>query len=255
MSLISHLQCTRCGARYPADSIMNLCPVDNSPVEIIMDLQGLATQQPDLCWYRPERNDMWRFGGLLPLDINNPDDQPHIFCLGEGNTPLLDYSDHPQAKQAGFSLLVKDEGKTHDGYGANPTQSFKDRGMAMSISMAHKAGISKLAVPTQGNAGDSWQKAPSRAGKPLPFVPSSRSLSARQGRARAAASKERRASTSVETQRSTCLRISQPKVTARASALFSMSLPSARYSRTIKKTGHAFCLKSTNACRILGIVS
>ncbi|MGA9572487.1 MAG: threonine synthase, partial [Lysobacterales bacterium] len=80
---------------------------------------------------------------------------PHIFNLGEGNTPLLDYNDHPLARAFGFTLLVKDEGKAHAGFGANPTQSFKDRGMAMTISMAHKAGIVKLAVPTQGNAGDS----------------------------------------------------------------------------------------------------
>jgi len=155
MSFISHLQCIRCGAEYPADTVMNLCPVDNSPVEIIMDLERLVTEQPDQSWYHPERNNMWRFGGLLPLDINNPDDRPHIFNLGEGNTPLLDYSDHPLAQQAGFTLEVKDEGKAHAGFGANPTQSFKDRGMAMTISMAHKAGIHKLAVPTQGNAGDS----------------------------------------------------------------------------------------------------
>ena len=155
MSLVSHLQCTRCGAKYPANTVMNLCPVDNSPVEIIMDLERLAAEQPYLSWYQPERKNMWRFGGLLPLDINNPDERPHIFCLGEGYTPLLDYSDHELARQVGFSLQVKDEGKAHKGFGSNPTQSFKDRGMAMTISMAHKAGIHKLAVPTQGNAGDS----------------------------------------------------------------------------------------------------
>jgi len=155
MSFVSHLQCTRCGTQYPADTVMNLCPKDDSPVEIIMDLKRLMEEQPNQSWYHPERNDMWRFGGLLPLDINNPDDQPHIFNLGEGHTPLLDYNDHPLAQQTGFTLLVKDEGKTHKGFGANPTQSFKDRGMAMTISMAHKAGITKLAVPTQGNAGDS----------------------------------------------------------------------------------------------------
>jgi threonine synthase len=92
---------------------------------------------------------------LLPLDINNPDERKHIFNLGEGHTPLLDFSDHPVAQKAGLTLLVKDEGKAHQGYGSNPTQSFKDRGMAMTVSMAHKAGIRKLAVPTQGNAGDS----------------------------------------------------------------------------------------------------
>ena len=155
MSFVSNLQCIRCGTEYPADSIMNLCPLDNSPVEIVLDLERLVAEQPDLSWYNPEHNDMWRFGGLLPLDINNADDRSHIFNLGEGNTPLLDYRDHPLAQQFGFDLWVKDEGKAHPGFGSNPTQSFKDRGMAMTISMAHKAGITKLAVPTQGNAGDS----------------------------------------------------------------------------------------------------
>ncbi len=155
MSLISHLQCIGCGTVYPADSVMNLCPLDNRPVEIIMDLDRLDKEQPDLAWYHPEQNNMWRFGGLLPLDINNPIERPHIFNLGEGNTPLLQYEDHALAVKAGFSLAVKDEGKQHIGCGGNPTQSFKDRGMAMTISMAHKAGITKLAVPTQGNAGDS----------------------------------------------------------------------------------------------------
>ena len=74
MSFISHLQCIRCGTEYPADSIMNLCPLDESPVEIIMDLKRLSKEQANLAWYQPERNNMWRFGGLLPLDINNLDD-------------------------------------------------------------------------------------------------------------------------------------------------------------------------------------
>lgn len=134
---------------------MNLCPVDDSPVEIVLDLERLSKAQPDLGWYRPGRNDMWRFGGLLALDINDPEDRPFITCLGEGNTPLLDYCDYPLAAANEFSLLLKDEGKSHPGFGSNPTQSFKDRGMAMTISMARKAGLDSLAVPTQGNAGDS----------------------------------------------------------------------------------------------------
>jgi threonine synthase len=155
MSYISHLRCTGCGAEYPADAVMNLCPADQRPVEIIMDLERLMAQHPHQGWYHPERKDMWRFGGLLPLDINDAADRRHIMTLGEGHTPLLDYSDHPAARAGGFTLSVKDEGKAHGGYGANPTQSFKDRGMAMTISMARRAGLEKLAVPTQGNAGDS----------------------------------------------------------------------------------------------------
>lgn len=152
---ISCLKCTGCGAEYAPDSLMNLCPADGRPVEIIMDLNRLASTQPGAGWYDPGRADLWRFGGLLPLDINDPADRAHIITRGEGHTPLLDFSDHPLACKAGFSLGLKDEGKAHPGFGANPTQSFKDRGMAMTVSMARWHGLDKLAVPTQGNAGDS----------------------------------------------------------------------------------------------------
>ncbi|MBT8053470.1 MAG: threonine synthase [Xanthomonadales bacterium] len=152
---IACLKCTACGTEYPAETLMNLCPCDQRPVTIIIDLERLLAEQPGGAWRRPERNDMWRFGGLLPLDISNPDDRVHITTRGEGHTPLLPYNDHELAVKAGFSLDIKDEGKAHAGWGANPTQSFKDRGMAMAVSMAHWHGLNKLAVPTQGNAGDS----------------------------------------------------------------------------------------------------
>ena len=149
------LKCTACGAKYPPDNLMNLCPVDQRPVEIQIDLERLDSEQANASWYNPQRKDMWRFGGLLALDINDRGDQPYIVSLGEGHTPLLNYNDHPTAKKGGFSLAIKDEGKAHSGYGANPSLSFKDRGMAMSASMARCHGLKKLAVPTQGNAGDS----------------------------------------------------------------------------------------------------
>ena len=38
---IACLKCTGCGAEYPADRLMNLCPEDGRPVEIILDLQRL----------------------------------------------------------------------------------------------------------------------------------------------------------------------------------------------------------------------
>lgn len=153
--MIACLKCTGCGAEYPADTVMNLCPVDRRPVQIIIDLERLQHEQPSGAWLHAERRDLWRYGGLLPLDIANPEDRRHIVTLGEGCTPCLDYGDHSLARQGGFRLSVKDEGIAHPGYGANPTLSFKDRGMAMTVSMAQRAGLSKLAVPTQGNAGDS----------------------------------------------------------------------------------------------------
>ena len=155
MSFVSGLRgmCSR--QAYPADVPMNLDPVDGRPVEMVLDLERLAREQPDAAWYDPTRRDMWRFGGLMALDITDPADAAHIVPLGEGGTPLLDYAHHPLAKAARLSLSVKEEGRAHAGYGANPTQSFKDRGMAMVVAQARRLGLSRLAVPTQGNAGDS----------------------------------------------------------------------------------------------------
>ncbi|MEM1412489.1 MAG: threonine synthase [Pseudomonadota bacterium] len=155
MSYAHHLECTACGARYPADTVMNLCLVDDRPVQIVLDLERLAAEHPGAGWYHPERRSLWRFGALLALNADDPVDAKHMVSLGEGCTPLLDYSDYEPARKARFQLSIKDEGKAHPGFGANPTQSFKDRGMTMTVSMARRFGLERLAIPTQGNAGDS----------------------------------------------------------------------------------------------------
>ncbi len=155
MSYVRTLRGIGSGKEYPADVPMNLDPVDGRPVEMVLDLQRLAREKPNAGWYDPSRRDLWRFGGLMALDITDPGDARHIVALGEGCTPLLDYAHHPVAQSAGLALSVKEEGRAHPGYGANPTQSFKDRGMAMVVAQARRLGLTKLAVPTQGNAGDS----------------------------------------------------------------------------------------------------
>jgi threonine synthase len=155
MSFVSHLRGIGSGARYPADAVMNLCPVDGRPVEIVVDLERLRAERPDGQWYLPARRDMWRFGGLLPLDAAVPEEARQIITLGEGATPLLDGSRWPLASQGSFRLQIKEEGRAVPGYGANPTRSFKDRGMAMVATLARRLGLRRLVVPTQGNAGDS----------------------------------------------------------------------------------------------------
>jgi threonine synthase len=155
---MSYVRCLRglaSGIEYPADVPLNLDPADGRPVEMVLDLERLAAEQPNAAWYDPTRRDMWRFGALMALDVRDPRDAAHIVALGEGGTPVLDYRDHPVAKAAGLRLGLKDEGRAHPGHGANPTQSIKDRGMAMVVAQARRLGITRLAVPTQGNAGDS----------------------------------------------------------------------------------------------------
>ena len=154
---MTYVRCLRgihSGVEYDAGVPMNLDPVDGRPVEMVLDLERLARERPGTSWYEPRRNDLWRFGALLALDIADPDDARHIVALGEGHTPLLDIDD-ASARKAGLRLQMKDEGRAHPGWGANPTRSFKDRGMAMVAAQARRLGLTRLAVPTQGNAGDS----------------------------------------------------------------------------------------------------
>jgi threonine synthase len=153
MRYVSHLACTGCTAQFPAESSLNLCPSDARPIQMVIDLARLKAERGADGWWNPQRRNLWRFGGLLPLDINDADDSRWIKSLGEGFTPSLTY-DHPLSRRLGFHLEVKDEGRHHRGFGANPTLSFKDRGMAMTVSLARALGIDRLAVPTQGNAGD-----------------------------------------------------------------------------------------------------
>ncbi|HLG18645.1 MAG TPA: threonine synthase [Bdellovibrionota bacterium] len=155
MSFVRCLQSLGSGKEYPPNTIMNLCPIDQKPVQMVLDLDRIKKERRKRSWYHPERKDMWRFGALLPLDIDDFQDRKSTVSLGEGYTPLLDYSDHSAANQIGFRLEIKEEGRPYDGFGANPTQSFKDRGISIVVSMAKKLGLQKLAIPTQGNAGDS----------------------------------------------------------------------------------------------------
>lgn len=73
---------------------------------------------------------MWRYRSVLP--------EAEPVTLGEGWTPMIRSRRHP-------NLLVKEEG-------ANPTGSFKARGLAMAVTMARHYGLKKLAVPSAGNA-------------------------------------------------------------------------------------------------------
>ena len=154
MSYFAHLACTICNAQYPKDRVMNLCERDGRPLQVVLDLERLASERGRDGWWNPDRRNLWRFGGLLPLDYDSTADRSHITTLGEGHTPSVPYT-HPLAERVGCRLAVKDEGRHYRGFGGNPTLSFKDRGMAMTVSMARSLGLTRLAVPTQGNAGDS----------------------------------------------------------------------------------------------------
>ena len=110
MRYVSHLACPTCGATYPKDRLMNLCPVDNRPVQLVLDIERLKAERGSEGGWNPSRPNLWRFGGLLPLDIDDPDDARSVVTLGEGYTPQIDYP-HPWADRLGCRFEVKDEGR------------------------------------------------------------------------------------------------------------------------------------------------
>jgi len=149
-SLLSHLECSACAARYDADTAQNLCARDGKPLLARYDLGRLdgPAWRADLAT-RPWS--LWRYRELLPL--RRP---AEAVSLGESVTPLLSLP--RTAGRLGFSsLTVKDEGLL-------PTGSFKARGAAVGVSRARELGIMHVALPTAGNAGGAWAAYAARAG-------------------------------------------------------------------------------------------
>ena len=94
---------------------------------------------------------MWRFRRFLPLA---PGEEP--VTLGEGDTPLLSVA--RTGRRIGLpELLLKDEG-------ANPTGSFKARGLSAAVTRARAAGATRFTLPTAGNAGVAASAYAARAG-------------------------------------------------------------------------------------------
>ncbi len=148
-SLPFHLECSRCQARYSAQSLQTYCRREgcNSPLLVRFDF---SERRPGREVLRP-RADMWRYRFFLPVL-----EEEHIVSLGEGFTPLLRLRN--LERQLGLHrLYLKDEG-------LNPTGSFKARGLAMAVSRALELGVRSCVIPTAGNAGSALSAYCSRAG-------------------------------------------------------------------------------------------
>jgi threonine synthase len=149
-SLLTHLECTSCGATYPADRLMTTCPTCAKVLFARYDLVAAASRMTvESLATRPW--DMRRYTEILP--IQEPRFAP---SLGEGGTPL---HEAPRlARGFGYErLLIKDEG-------LNPTGSFKARGLAMAIARARELGATTVAIPSAGNAAAAMAAYAARAG-------------------------------------------------------------------------------------------
>jgi threonine synthase len=145
-TFVTHLECSMTGERYEADQLHNLSRV-GKPLLVRYDLDAVAANLPKrLLETRP--TDLWRWRELLPVRRTE-----NVVSLGEIETPLLAIP-----KSAGSpNVLVKDEGRL-------PTGSFKARGLVMAVAMAKELGVTRIAMPTNGNAGAALAAYCSRVG-------------------------------------------------------------------------------------------
>jgi threonine synthase len=141
-SYLTHLECTACGARHDADRPQTVCTACGKVLFARYDLDAVrsALSPSDLA---NRRWDMWRYWELLPVR-----DPHNVVSLGEGLTPLVEVR-RETAQAVGLErgqVLLKEEGQ-------NPTGTFKARGLSAAISRARELGVSRVALPSAGNAG------------------------------------------------------------------------------------------------------
>lgn len=141
----SHLKCSQTGEVYDKHQIQTFSRA-NKPLLAVYNFKEKNKNK-----LLGSSSSMWRYRALLPVE-----QEQHIISLGEGMTPL-----HHLVKAGPLTgleqLYLKDEA-------ANPTGSFKARGISAAISMAVELGIEKCVIPTAGNAGGALSAYCAKAG-------------------------------------------------------------------------------------------
>ena len=148
--------CWDCGCDVD-DPLVNTCPKCGGLLTVKMDLEPVKEKKPADLQKKPIG--VWRYSDFLPVNPAN------AVSIQEGGTPL--YSTKALGKEIGIDdLYVKYEG-------ANPTGSFKDRGMTVGVSHAVELGMKVVGCASTGNTSASLAAYAAKAGlKCAVFLPS-----------------------------------------------------------------------------------
>ena len=148
--MLRTLACASCGQECDPRALASLCNSCGRSLTAKYSVSGLAAAFASGAIHSRTRS-MWRYAEVLPADSERPP-----VSLGEGWTPLLEVprlGAHFGLKR----LFVKDES-------ANPTGSFKARGMSAAVTAARDRGARVLAAPSAGNAAGALSAYAARAG-------------------------------------------------------------------------------------------
>src|SRR5207247_7558603 len=134
---VTHPERGGSGNQFEPGKVYTLCDC-GSPLLARYDLgQAARTLSRDRMARRPAN--LWRYREVLPVARESS-----IVSLGEGFTPLI-HAERLGRKLGLQNLYLKDES-------ANPTGSFKARGLSVAVSRAVELGVKKLVIPSAGNA-------------------------------------------------------------------------------------------------------
>ena len=149
-SYLDNLECTLCGSRFSADEPHRTCPDCGKVLYPRYDLDEAARRFSKEA-LKGRRPDMWRYFEMMPVR-----DEANVVSLGEGLTPL--FTAERLGRELGIErLLIKDEG-------LNPTASFKARGLSAAVSKAKELGLTRLTMPSAGNAAGAMAAYAARGG-------------------------------------------------------------------------------------------
>lgn len=151
----AYLKCISCGRSYPLLDRRVLCDCGDL---LQVELEEL---EPPVSWEELRRKPfrLWRYRELIPVPR-----EARIISLNEGGTPLIRLE-----RIAGILGLGEVYGKFE---GANPTGSFKDRGMTVAVTMAVFLGYRNVACASTGNTSASMTAYAARAGlNPIVVLP------------------------------------------------------------------------------------
>jgi len=141
------IKCFECGSMIH-DGFLDSCPRCGGLLTIDMDLGEMEGKDPRELRQRPMG--VWRYAPFLPVEERN------AISLLEGGTPLYD------CRALGKEIGVK---RLHVKYeGANPTGSFKDRGMTVGVSRAVELGCKVVGCASTGNTSASLAAYAAKAG-------------------------------------------------------------------------------------------
>ena len=156
MSHATNLRCRECSHDYDLAPIYT-CEWCFGPLEVVYDYEAIAASiSAEKIAQGPES--IWRYSDLLPSDVDAAVD------LGAGWTPLV-RADRLAAELGLGEVWIKNDT-------LNPTNSFKDRVVAVALSKALEFGFKTAACASTGNLANSVAAHAAHAGlKSYVFVP------------------------------------------------------------------------------------